>query len=270
MHAGGRLADGEEPLDGRGARPRVDLDATHAVVGGGRDLHGLLGYVHTLLHKLLVHVRQPVLDVAGVAVGNVEQHRPVRGAAAVTDLAVVGARHDIARVELHVLGRVPLHEAFALIVVQATALPPDGLGHEPSVHLLGLDHPRRVELDELHVLEGSPGLVGERHRVPVVLVGAGGPAPVDRGIASRGQDDRASPEHETAPAPHVEARGAVDPPAALQQLRHVDVLAVGDALFLGLVYQRAQDRLARRVPGKAGAAEGLGAEVALVQLAFVR
>ena len=82
VHAGGRLADGEEPLDGRGAVARVDLDAAHAVVGGGGDLHGLLGYVHPLLHELLVHVRQPLFDVLGVAVGDVEQHGAVGGAAA--------------------------------------------------------------------------------------------------------------------------------------------------------------------------------------------
>src|SRR5918997_5375563 len=88
MDAGGRLADGEEPLDSRGARPRVDLDAAHAVVGGGGHLHGLLRYVHPLLHELLVHVWQPVLDVAGVAMGDVEQNRPVGGATALPNLAV--------------------------------------------------------------------------------------------------------------------------------------------------------------------------------------
>src|SRR3712207_7284933 len=51
------------------------------------------------------HVRQPILDVARVAVGDVEQHGPVGGATALPDLAVVGARYDVARVELHVLDR---------------------------------------------------------------------------------------------------------------------------------------------------------------------
>ena len=43
------------------------------------------------------------------------------------------------------------------------------------------------------------------------------------------------------------------------------VLAVGDALFPGFGHERAQDRLARRVPREAGTPEGLGAEVALVE-----
>src|SRR4028118_2263365 len=127
MHAGGRLADGAAPLAARSTRPGVYLDAAHAVVGGGRNLHGLPRYVDPLLHKLLVHVRQPVLYVVRVAVGDVEQHRVVRGAASVPDLAVVGARHDVARVELHVPGRILLHEALAVTVVETSALAPDGL-----------------------------------------------------------------------------------------------------------------------------------------------
>src|SRR3712207_4051052 len=98
VHAGRRLADGVQALDGRGAVARVDFDAAHAVVGGRGDLHGIFGYVYPLLHELLVHVGQPLLDVFGVAVGDVEQHGAVGGATALLNLAVVGARHDVAGV----------------------------------------------------------------------------------------------------------------------------------------------------------------------------
>jgi hypothetical protein len=83
-------------------------------------------------------------------------------------------------------------------------------------------------------------------------------------LFSSGRDDP-RPEQELAPAPEVEPGGAVHPPPALEELRHVDVLAVGDALLPGLGHERAQDRLARRIPREAGTPEGLGAEVALVE-----
>ena len=66
VHAAGALAGGEQPRRGRGAGVGVDLDAAHHVVAGRPDLHLVLGDVDLgQLHELVVHRRQPALDLLG-------------------------------------------------------------------------------------------------------------------------------------------------------------------------------------------------------------
>src|SRR5207249_6161927 len=49
------------------------------------------------------------------------------------------------------LGDVIEHEALALVVLEHPAVAPNALGHEDPAHGRWPHHPRRVELDELHV-----------------------------------------------------------------------------------------------------------------------
>src|SRR5262249_32779355 len=51
---------------------------------------------------------------------------------------------------------------------------PRTLRHEDALHARRPDHPRRVELDELHVLQFGPGVVGERVAVAGVLPAVAG------------------------------------------------------------------------------------------------
>ena len=77
-------------------------------------------------------------------------------AAALEDLGLLGARDDVARGELHLVGRVLLHEALALGVQQHRALAARALGDQEAV----LDERRRVVLDHLHVHQRRADPVG--------------------------------------------------------------------------------------------------------------
>ena len=88
--------------------------------------------------------------------GDVERHGPIGEAAALIDLGLLGARDDVARGELELVGRVPLHEALALGVQQPGALAAGALGDQQPVAGEG----RRVVLDHLHVLEPCADPVG--------------------------------------------------------------------------------------------------------------
>ena len=152
VHAGRALADRVEPFHLRGVGLRVDEDAAHRVVRGRRDLHRRRRDVeHREVDELAVHARQPLEDRLAVEVRHVEQDAAVRGSAALRDLRVVGESDAVARGQLEPLGVVALHEALARRVAQDPALAADGLGHERARGLLREDHPRGVELDELHV-----------------------------------------------------------------------------------------------------------------------
>jgi hypothetical protein len=239
VDAGHRLADGVEPVDPRLADV-VDHDSAHAVVCRGGGLDGFFGDVDAQLREPLVHPGQPLLDERPLAVGDVEVHRVVCGSTSRRYLLGDGPRDHITRVELNLVGGVPLHEPLAVGVIEATALATDRLGDQTAVPLVAVaaaGHPGRVELDERYVHQLGAGLVGE-HR-PVAGVG-------------------------------VETGGTVDRPVVGYQLRDEDVLAVGDRECPGPLDERGQQRLAGVVAGEGGPPERLGAEVPLVDLAVGR
>jgi hypothetical protein len=80
VHAAGHLAGREQAGDERRAGVGVDLDATHHVVAGRADLHGLGRDVDVgQLLELVVHRRQPLGDLLGLEPGgDVEEHAAVR------------------------------------------------------------------------------------------------------------------------------------------------------------------------------------------------
>ena len=66
VHAARALARGEQPGCVGRAGVGIDLDAAHHVVAGRPDFHRLLGDVDLgQLHELVVHRRQPALDLLG-------------------------------------------------------------------------------------------------------------------------------------------------------------------------------------------------------------
>ena len=180
-------------------------------------------------------------------------------------LAVVGAGHDVAGVQLHVLGRVALHEPLALSVVEATTFAPDRLGYEHAGHLLWLYHPGGVKLDELHVSQRRPGLVGQGHRIPGVLAGARGAALVQRGQSAGGEYDGPCTEEQAPTGVQVVACGtgytafvriaSVSIGGRRKELCYIYVLTVGYVLLPGFIDERVEDRLAGAVAGEAGAPE---------------
>src|SRR5204863_5269191 len=69
------------------------------------------------------------------------------------------------RLRLVVVGNVVEHEAAALFVLEDPALTAHALGDEDALDAWRPDHPRWMELDELHVDELCAGAIGERMTV---------------------------------------------------------------------------------------------------------
>ena len=86
------------------------------------------------------------------------------------DLDGHGAADDVARGEVLRVGSVALHEPLAVGVGQIAAFAPRTFGHQAA----GAVDPGRVELDELHVLQGQAG--SKHHRVAIAGAGVGGGA----------------------------------------------------------------------------------------------
>jgi hypothetical protein len=137
---------------GRHHRDRLlgDVDA-------GEDLGGLRDARQALVQQRRVEVLQMQLDVVPV--------RPA--AAALVDLDGHRARDHVPRREILGRGRVALHEALAVGVGEIAALAAGALGDQAA----GAVDPRRVELDELHVLERQAR--PQHHGVAVAGAGMG-------------------------------------------------------------------------------------------------
>ena len=100
-----------------------------------------------------VQVHVVLLGAAPAALADLERHRP---------------RDDVARREVLQARRVPLHEPLPLPVAQDAPLAAAPLGDQAP----GAVDPRRVELDELEVLERQPGAGGHRAAVAGARVSA--------------------------------------------------------------------------------------------------
>ena len=130
------------------------------------------------------------------------------------------------------------HEPLALVVPQHAALAANAFGDEDAADARRPDHAGRVELDELHVDEFGPGVVGERVAVAGVL------PRVRRDLvrladAAGREDDRLRLEDGEPAALAVVGERPGDAVAVLEQpddrALHVD----GDALVDAVVLQRA-------------------------------
>ncbi len=130
----------------------VGRDAAHVVMAGwhhrdrlprdvdaGEDLGGLRDAGQALVEQRRVEVLEVQLDVVLA--------RPA--AAALVDLDGHRAAHHVARGEVLGGRRVALHEALTVSVGEVAALAAGTLGDQAA----GAVDPRRVELDELHVLQ---------------------------------------------------------------------------------------------------------------------
>jgi hypothetical protein len=142
VEPGGDLAGGVQPGHLGGMGLRVDHHPAHRVVGGGGDLHGLLGDVQQLVvQELPVHAGQLLQDGVLAEVGDVQEHPAVGAATSLGDLGVVGQRHPVAGRQLHPLGVVAGHEPLPEGVGEVAALTPDGLGDQGPGGLLGATIP---------------------------------------------------------------------------------------------------------------------------------
>ena len=107
------------------------------------------------LHAHFANQRQALVDPLGAQVSQIEmdviEALRSRESAALQDLRHLRTGNDIARRQLHHLGRVLLHEALAPVVAQVSAFPAAAFRHEDA----RWHQPRGVELQELRVLQGQ-------------------------------------------------------------------------------------------------------------------
>ena len=191
-------------------------------------------------------------------------------AAALADLRVDGAGDDVTRGEVLHDGRVLLHEALAVLVAEDAALTAGALrqqdAHAPDA--------RRVELEELHVLQRQPAAVGRGLAVTGQGVRVGGHLEELAGAAGR-EDDRLRLEDVDLAGGQLvrdDTRGLLDAVDVLeQQVEHVELVEELHALLDAVLVQRLEDHVAGAVRGVAGPADrgltvvtGVTAEAALV------
>ena len=113
-----------------GLAPDVGIDATHVVVGARPDRDRVVDRVDAGEdHRQLARAGQPLDDLRGAEVAEVEHHVPVDPAALV-DLGLLGARDHVARGELHRVRRVALQEPLAVLVQQERAFAAAALGDQ--------------------------------------------------------------------------------------------------------------------------------------------
>ena len=198
--------------------------------------------------------------------GDVERHRAVGEAAALVDLGLLGPRHHVARGQLELVGRVALHEALAVGVVEVRPLAARALRDQDPV----ARQRRRVVLDHLHVHQRRADAVGLRDPV----------ARADQGVGGRlealarptgGLDDALRGEQLHRPVADVARdRAAARAVVVLHHRRHEPLLEAVDlrVVLHELLVEHVQQRLAGdigHVVGACGrgAAEGARAELAL-------
>src|SRR3954454_3389491 len=264
----GDVARGVEALDGRRAVD-VGLDAAHDVVLARADEDRLArdvdaGEVLADVDDLAQRLERALLGDDG----DVEVDADAAGAdaAALVDLGLLGARDHVARGQLHLVGRVLLHEALAVAVEQMGALAAGALGDEEPV----LDQRGRVVLDHLHVHQRRADPVGLRDAV------AGADQAVGRRLealagAAGGLDHRLGGEQlHRAVADVPRDRSAAVAVVVLHERGDEPLLVAVDPLVVlhELLVEHVQERLTRDVgdvvgAGRGGPAERAGAEPAL-------
>ena len=188
-------------------------------------------------------------------------------AATLVDLDLLGARDDVARGELHLVGSRLLHEAFALGVEQVGALAARALGDEDA----GLDEACGVVLDHLHVHQRGAQAVGHGDAVAGDDQAVGGGL-VDLAGAAAGEDHVLGLKGLHPPAAHV----ARDRPRAaallvLEQRGREPLLVAVDGLVVlhQLLIEHVQHRLAGDVGDVGGALHRGSAERAQVHFAVL-
>jgi hypothetical protein len=223
-----------------------------------------------------VHAREVLADVDDLAqrleralarhLGDVKRHRAVREAAPLVDLGLLGAADHVARGQLHLVGRVLLHEALALGVVEVRSLAARALGDEdPVARQRG-----RVVLDHLHVHQRRAEAVGLSDPVAGADQGVGGRLEALAGAAG-GEDRPLGGEQLHRAVADVAGDGAAaDAFVVLHEAGDEPLLVAVDLLVVlhQLLVEHVQQRLAGDVGDVVGACGGRAAERAGSQLPF--
>src|SRR5216683_3067763 len=214
----------------------------------------------------LAHERKLRIDLLFAKVPDVEMHelsmRSLESAACL-ELGDHGARDDVARSQLHLVGNVALKKALPVLVEQVAALAAYGLRDEDA----GERKPGRMELHHLHVLQPDPGPVSQRHAIPGADVAVGGEC-IDASETTGREDDRFCGDRLEASAAYVD-RDHADAARILNQELGGEGLVV--AMDLAVLERGLEDGVqhveARLVGREARAPRGHAAERARRDLA---
>ena len=236
-------------------------DAAHAVVRGREDRHRLGVGLHAQVGaRELGDVRELRVDVRGLEVGEVEVDVVLvrAGAAALAHLVGHRAGDHVTGGEVLQRRGVALHEALHLAVAQDAALAARRLRQQDAE----ARQARRVELEELHVLQRDAA--AERHRGAVAGEGVGVRGGLeDLAEAAGGEHDRLRAEDvdlaggelvgDHAGGAHALVGARV---AGHQHVEHVVLVEELHLLLHAVLVEGLQDHVAGAVRGVAGAAHG--------------
>lgn len=187
-------------------------------------------------------------------------------AAALLNLRRDGAGDDIARRELHLLWRVLLHEALAVLVDEQCALGAARLGEQDAVD----GESSRMELDHLGVLERNADVHAGDDAVARRAVGVRRADPVGAAVAARRDDNRLCRNADDVTAAHVHGDDARKLVLLLARHRDLEHLALGDEVDVvreALLEERVDHRVAGAVLEVSSARMGMAAHLALVEVA---
>ena len=221
------LARCKDAGDARRARLVVGhLKSAHGVVAGRADENRFFRNINackTLCE--VVYLPEAFVDALGWDFCKVEVDtggQTLADAASLLDLRGNGTCDDVARRELHLLGGVFRHEAFAVLVEELCTLGAAGLGEQHAID----GEPRRMELHHLGILERDADVHACDDAVACRAVRVGGTHPVGASVAARGNDDGLRGDADEVARTHVHCDDARE----LAGIRHADLehLALGD------------------------------------------
>jgi len=263
----GALSGGVQAADGRplgvGDHLAVHVggDAAHAIVGGRLDGAQPIYDVHAdELEGDVAHLGQAFHDFVAAQVTQVQVDALAvfLDAAPLVNLALLGAAHQVARGQLHLVRRVLLHEALAGVVEQVAALAATGFAHQDAVPV----EARRVKLHELHVHQRDAGVVGDGHAVAGVGQGVGGDLP-GAPVAARAEHDRFGAQGDDLARVDVHGDHALAHVVFHDQVEGEPLAVELDAVLVRLLVNGVQQDVPGPVGGVVGAGDAMPAEAPL-------
>jgi hypothetical protein len=264
VHAAARtLARGEETPHRRApGREHVPLDvdgeAPHRIVGGRANRESVDRRIKTdqALREPL-DLGQAGADALRPEVAKIQPERlfQVAHATAGLDLGVLGARDDVARRELHLVGRVPRHEALALRIDEVTSFASARLAQEHA----GRVEPGRVKLQHLQIHGRGSAAQGHGQAVAGVGEGIGVDGPRARVPARREHRARRA-QADDAAGSELEREDSFTSFVAAGEAQHDELLVEADTPRKRLLPEGVQEDEARPIRRVDRTRRGVAAE----------
>jgi hypothetical protein len=178
MHAQAGAFPGSEQPRTVGLSPGIGFHPAHLVVGAGSYGNGGFDRIESCkLQRQLSDLRQSFEDAAAAEMSKIQQHTAIDPSSFLNFLTD-GQGDSGAGRQLHLLRRVPFHEALSKRVQEIGAFASGAFGNQDPGILQG----GRVKLHELHVFQRQPCLIGQGHAI----------AGIDNGVRAGGENSAAA------------------------------------------------------------------------------